>query len=92
MFSFDLTAFLTQNTAFYAGFCFGFVLGGFVAYLFFKSSFRLSVSLNNHLRQTLKDEHQRQKEKDSFFAQVLAEHIKQINDLQAKLSQRKGDN
>lgn len=34
-FSFDLSAFLSQNNAFYTGFVLGVILGSLVAYLFF---------------------------------------------------------
>lgn len=80
MLNLDLTSFLTQNTAFYAGFSFGLLIGAFFAYLFFKSSFRHSKANNKELLKIIsqKDKIIEQKDKENerqaeIFAKMLVE-------------------
>lgn len=80
MLNIDLTAFLTQNTAFYAGFIVGLFLGAYLAYLFFKASFRHSKANNKELLNIIsqKDKIIEQKDKENerqadIFAKMLVE-------------------
>lgn len=77
-FSFDLSAFLTQNNAFYIGFTFGAICGVLMAFLFFKTSLRFAKNHCKRLENELK-------RKDNDL-KALNEHIKNI--LECYLSQK----
>ncbi len=81
-FSFDLSAFLSQNNAFYTGFVLGVILGSLVAYLFFRTSLRFYRNLCKSQLETMKFQDEKIK--------ILNEHYK--NALIGILSQQKADN
>ena len=71
MITLDISAFLTQNTAFYAGFLLGFLCGAFLAYIFFKNSLRYFKDIIKSLREELK----RDQEKHTYIQQEFTKSL-----------------
>lgn len=71
MFSLDLTSFLNQDTSFYAGFLFGLIAGGLIAYYFFKKSLRYADSHIKHLKSELERMQKHQEFLNKEFSNAL---------------------
>lgn len=77
MLTLDITSFLTQNTAFYAGFLLGLLVGAFIAYQFFKSSLRYFKEHFKNLKNELEREQKRHEFITNEFTKTLAYYLSQ---------------